>query len=492
MAITASFSADFTQFSGEVNKAEKELTEFEGTADKTGKALVKMGDSSSKAAAPVRSLQTSFGQFDSVLSAMGINVGPVVKGIDEIASASGKTAAQLGTLATAGLAVGAAFAGWKLGRIVADLAGTDEIIGNTVAKWLGWGDVAKETAGAVADAIAIARTRTTEDIQTIDQAIAVNNNWMKEHKKQSKEHAKEAKENAEAYKAWEAATAAITVAGQDWEAVLRRMNPEIVEASKFYLEAGVSQNTLKDAYAMTESQIKAVASALKVEQEELKKVQELEAQAAAAMKEHWDPVGEVVDQIFGREWLNKATIWVDAIETLGGSVNSLRVNELEELKQTMLDGISALARSGELTSSQTAEFVRLAHAADQALQALQPVVKVTEDLVKAQWDYVTALDEEARAQAGAAAERKKKMDAAQSGLGDRPVGGGLMPNAIVGKNGVAYDQYGRPVVAGGAISGLPIVTVNINSPLGTPDAISRAVQEAMMKSYSSGGNRLPV
>jgi hypothetical protein len=218
-----------------------------------------------------------------------------------------------------------------------------------------------------------------------------------------------------------------------------------------------------------------------------KQAEALERLNAQAMTQHWDAVGAIIDEVFAVDKLQAATNWVDAIEAMGISVNQLREKELETLKQTMLDGINALSRSGELTSAQTAKFVQLAYAADQALQALKPVVKVTEDLVKAQWDYVTALDEEARAQGKAADAAKAAGQAKQAAQG-----GGLLPTGIVGTGGVARDQYGRPVVAGGAISGLPIVNVNINSPLGTPDAISRAVQDAMMHTYRSGGNRLPV
>lgn len=282
------------------------------------------------------------------------------------------------------------------------------------------------------------------------------------------------------------------------------MGPPIEGTDKVMasLKASTSSLALKmpdldAAFAANATMAKEQAAALEKAERAAKALAEAQERLnAEAFKAQGEALGQVLDQIFGTEALKKATLWMDTMNTgINGvaiQVQDLRTNELEELNTTMLAGIDALTRSGQLTSEQSTEFARLAIEAQAALAALKPLVTVTEDLVKAQWDYVKALDEEARAQAKAAEEAKKKTDAAKAAKEDRPVGGGLFPTGIVGRGGVAYDQYGRPVVPGGAISGLPVVHVNINSPLGTPDAISRAVQEAMMNSYRGGGNRLPV
>jgi hypothetical protein len=65
--------------------------------------------------------------------------------------------------------------------------------------------------------------------------------------------------------------------------------------------------------------------------------------------------------------------------------------------------------------------------------------------------------------------------------------------------GVAYDAYGRPVVAGGAISALTPsmgqqniqITVN-GSVLSTQDQLATVMGQALSGSYSRGGQRLPV
>jgi hypothetical protein len=488
-AITAKFAADFSEFHKETKKAETSLHEFETAGYAAGRAITGLGDESDKIKPKLGGLNSTFSQFDSALSAMGIHIGPVVKGLDEISAASGKTATQLGALATAGLMVGAAMAGVKFGRWVAELAGTDDIIGNSVAKWMGWGDLAKETAGATADALALASQRAGREITTMDEAVRVNTEWLKKHKDA-------AKENAEEQAKWTKATTEVGLAVQNWHWVLRQMNPDIVAGAKALLQLGVAQDTVRDSYKISESQIRAVASALKAEEEQAKATAEANKLRAkeieTAVRAHGAAMGQVMDQVFGTAALQKATVWTDVMNAAGMSVQNLRVNELEELNATMLAGIDALTRSGQLTSAQSSEFARLAVEAQNALAALKPLPDELKKLTQAQWDYVTALDAEATAQANAATEAKKKTDAEKSSLADRPVGGGLLPNAIVGKNGVAYDQYGRPVVAGGAISGLPIVNVNVNQPLGTADQVARAVQDSIMHSYRSGGSRVPV
>lgn len=56
-------------------------------------------------------------------------------------------------------------------------------------------------------------------------------------------------------------------AGLAWSGTLATVNGDVAASVKYYLEAGVSQNALATAYALTATQVKAVASALKQEQE---------------------------------------------------------------------------------------------------------------------------------------------------------------------------------------------------------------------------------
>src|SRR5262245_2034533 len=516
MPVVAKFEADFSEFSSEVTKAEKDLAGLERTTGSAGAAIIQMGDRSGQAAPKVGNLQSQFKAFDSALSAVGINIGPAVRSIDEFGVAAGQTADKLGAFAKAGLLVSAGMAGWQFGRWIADLTGSDTAIGNSIAKWMGWGDVSKQTAGAVADALAAASKRAGREITTMDEALKVNTEWQKKHKEQ-------AKENREEYEKWEKATAALNVVFQDHQKVLATINPTVVEAAKYALELGANQKIVQDAYALTAGQIAAVADALQKQQDALKVAEEANKVGAAAIKAHWDDVGDIVDQIFGMDLLEKATNWLDAIDAIGGNVQNLRVSEREQLNKTMLEGIDALARSGQLTSDQSSKFAALAVAAQQALEAHRPIVTVTEDLIKVQWEYVTALDEEAKAQKRAADAAKAKADAAtgyQSPFGPTGLGGKLSPAAaerygewtspfgdkfIIDKltgayvtqlqrlGGAAGDTYG--IMGPGEAKRVGALQTNITingSVLSDPHEIARVVGDALAGAYRSGGNRLPV
>lgn len=85
------------------------------------------------------------------------------------------------------------------------------------------------------------------------------------------------------YKAWEAATQELTAAGDGWRGTLDGISGSVVEAIKYYLDAGVAQGTLATSYQLSAVQVKAVASALAAEAEARKKAN---AEADASLKAH--------------------------------------------------------------------------------------------------------------------------------------------------------------------------------------------------------------
>ena len=515
MAITAKFTADFDDFNRDVKKAEVQLDLFEKEAGQAGTALGTLTTTTRNTGTQVNSVTSAYKQFDGALSAAGINIGATVRGLEDMSAAAGKTIGQLGLLTTAGLTVGAAMTGWNFGRAIAGYFDLDRAIGENLAKWMGWGDVAKETAGAVSDALTLASQRAGRPITDMTEAIRINAQFMKDRNKTIKE-------DAEALKEWEKANSAVVIASQNHSAILAKMNPQVVEATKFALDHGVSQKDVATAYKLTAPEIAAVNWQLEQEVIRLKEVEAWNKLVADAMKTHWDGVGDVVDQVLGVDALKAATTWTDAIDAMGGSVANLRANELEQLKTTMLAGIDALARMGQLTTEQSSHFANLAAAADTALAALRPQVTVTEDLSKAMWDYVRALDAEAEAQrkAGEAATEKAAGDEQRAkamtshGKGKwKDIATTITPGTTPGAFGqltTAWGLSGRigqtalqaPIgghagqtLAGGA-GGMwwtPTTNIVINgSVLGNKDEIARVVGDAVTSSYRSGGNRLPV
>lgn len=483
--ITASFAADFSEFSGEVKKAETDLAQFEGAVDQTGSKIEGLGATSEKAIKPTSNLSNAYKQFDGVLSAAGINIGPVVKAFEDMGMASGKTATQLGAVTTAGLAVGTFMATFKLTSAILEFTGLNKVIGNAVDAIYDFGKSAEEQA-ARQDSINLAIKRGADAHISYAEAVRFNNTWAVDHKEK-------AKAAAEATTAWKDATAELNSFGISWQKTLATIDGTVVEAVKHYLEAGVSQTTLKDAYMLTEGQIKAVVAAMGAEKEELKALKALNEEVATAMKTHWDGVGKVVDQVFGVEALKKATTWVDAMDAIGISVANLSSKDLAELQETMLAGVDALARSGQLTSEQSSRFAELAVQAAAAQEALRPVVKVTEDLSKAQWDNALAADavlasmkkakDEADTIAAAAAGAKREQGAgAGVGLGLATTGGGI-----------AYDIFGRPTIGTAGLAPTMGVTVNVDgSVLSTPYELANAVGAALTAQFRNSGRRLPV
>lgn len=82
-------------------------------------------------------------------------------------------------LGTATTVTAAAFAGWTLGRIIAETFDLDTKIGNLAARILGLGDVAAETAGAKQDSINLAIQRGAAATVTYTEAIKFNDEWVR-------------------------------------------------------------------------------------------------------------------------------------------------------------------------------------------------------------------------------------------------------------------------------------------------------------------------
>lgn len=139
-----------------------------------GRATRDHGTASRDAVPHVNNLRGSFQAFDGVLRAAGINMGREIAGLADLSEASGKTAAQLGGVATAGLAVGAGIGGWKIGRAISEFFDLDKTIGDATATLLGWGDVAGQEAAAGQDVLARATKTAGYEITSMAEAMRVN------------------------------------------------------------------------------------------------------------------------------------------------------------------------------------------------------------------------------------------------------------------------------------------------------------------------------
>jgi hypothetical protein len=511
-AVTAKFGADFTDFHTEVVKAEKQLNLFGTTTVTTGKAVATMATTTASSAPKVGELSQAYKQFDGVLQAAGLNIGPAVKGIEDIAAASGKTASQLGALGSAGLVVGAALAGWNTGRAIAEFLGLDKAIADTTASLLGWGDLAGETAAAKMDTMSRASVNAGRAITDYDEAIRINNKSLKDRNETLEANAKAAKkaaeETAKARQKEIDANQEILLLYQDHNLVLAEMDQRLKIKIQRDLEHGAAQEAVALTLGATKSEMAAVVFAMERKAEAQKKLIALDKESAEALKQEAAAIKAVADKLIGNDIIQQAGRLSEAIKSLGGNVANLRTEQLEELEKTMLAAVDAMARSGQLTKQQSSEFMQLAIAARTALDALKPLAKVIEeDLVQAQWDYVAALDA-ANAKAAevppAMTPAKDSFDAigasaqqASSSIFQmsaelynaiRAAQNADAMNALVPAWGITHPAPGQGIIR----NVQPSVQVNVNSPLGTPDQIARAVGNAVTGSYSSGGQRLPV
>ncbi len=514
MAITAKFTADFDNFNTEVVKAEKTLDDFEQETIAAGGAITGLNKVSANSVPPVSELSSAYKQFDGVLAAAGINIGPAVKGIEDIAAAAGKSTTQLGAFGTAGLVAGAALAGWKTGRAIAEFFGLDKAIADTTATLLGWGDVAGETAAAKQDVLSRASVNARRTITDYDEALRINNQTFKDRNELLDANAKATKKATdEAKKAWKAevdANSEITIAYQDHNLVLAEMDQRLRKKIERDLEHGASQKAVQLALAATDSEMAAVVFGMERKIEAQKKLIALDNEAAEALKKEAAAIKDLADKWIGNDVIQQAGRLSEAIKALGGNVANLRTEQLEELEKTMLAAVDAMARSGQLTRQQSSEFIQLAISARTALDALKPLAKVIEeDLVKAQWDYVTALDdankkaEEVPAAMepatgafdaiGASAQQASSsifQMSAELYNAIRAAQNADAMNALVPAWGITHPAPGQGIIRN--VQPASSVQVNINSPLGTPDQIAKAVGSALTSSYSSGGGRLPV
>jgi len=507
MAITAQFDADFSAFNSEVGKAEQQLNLFEMSTVKTGTAIANMGTVTTKTTPGVNTLTTSMRQFDGILGAAGIHIGPAIKGIEDIGAASGKSVGELGKFASAGLVVSTALAAWSVGRGAVSIlkwfnVDLDQAIANATAKWLGWGDLVGATAGANADVLKLASDHAKRTITDINEARAINQQWVDDLKKGAKETAKANEEAAKADEAWAKAMDTVRVAAQNNDAVLKTMAASTIAAAKAALDHGVSMETVATAYKLTASQIAAVEAAFKSEQAAAKASEQEHARITAELKTHWDAVLAIRDQALGKDAIEKATQWTEAIFLLGNSVQKLSHEQLVDLQKVMDEAMTAMARNGNLTAEQALQFNDFSAAAMAAAAALQPVVDVTNELTAAQTAQAAA--------SGAALGALQQVADASNTWGLHPGGqgpassGGLkqvgdsMGNQFLvnPKTGEVIQKlerkFGDGFLGWGTPGPPPTVNLTVEGNiLGTQNELARLIGDALTYNFSSGGGRLP-
>ncbi len=178
MALTGKLEADFDDFDDACTKSEAKLGSFQAAAGRTELTLVKMTKGASAGTAPVNDLRTAFQQFDGALAAVGVNLGPQVRGIEDLATAAKSGGEGMGLLAKAGLAFGAGMAAYGITRAALEFAGLNTAIDKAAERWFRWdlglGDPKAAAAAAAIDVLAKASRIAGIEVTSLSQAVKIN------------------------------------------------------------------------------------------------------------------------------------------------------------------------------------------------------------------------------------------------------------------------------------------------------------------------------
>ncbi len=181
MPIASTLQADFSQYVAETEKANAAMRSMQGEADKTSGSLGGVAGSMDKMESPAAGatgstlkLAKGFGVAETALTAFGVQGVSQISSLGQLATAAGAAAGTIGVLGTAVLTLGAAFSGWKVGRMIAEANDLDNKVADLASSFMGWGSASKETAGYQQDLIDRAKqlTGATYDAATAAKIVA--------------------------------------------------------------------------------------------------------------------------------------------------------------------------------------------------------------------------------------------------------------------------------------------------------------------------------
>ncbi len=171
--------------------------------------------------------------------------------------------------------------------------------------------------------------------------------------------------------------------GSGWVGTLETIDGETVEGIKYYLQAGVAQNTLATAYGLTAAQVKSVAAALRDETETMKIMAEIEKTTFGLAIEHnkqWRAEAletasrvnaAVLAEFDAQQKLNaEYGRTVDGSMKMSGAAETYRI-ALEKLHATKVEGISQAQQEQVLIDQYTKALYDEAVAQDQMVNSLQ-------------------------------------------------------------------------------------------------------------------------
>lgn len=166
---------------GATSRAKIENDKLLDSIGASGGRMSGLSDASVKTTGSMNGLTTVYHQFDGVLQSVGINIGPQVKGIEDIANAATGASGKIGGLASAGLVLGTGIAAWGITRAIMEFLDLDKSVEKAWRTLLGYGDAAAEVAGAKQDVINRAIANGAKETISYKDAIQFNIDAVKKN-----------------------------------------------------------------------------------------------------------------------------------------------------------------------------------------------------------------------------------------------------------------------------------------------------------------------
>jgi hypothetical protein len=515
MPVTGKFLSDFSDFDRGAKNAQVTLDNFQKAADKAGGRLMDLGGYSDKSGGKILQFTNQFREFDSLMSAAGVNIGPIGRAISELGVAASSSAESLGVLGTAGVAVGGTLATYNFARWALEFTGAatglDTAIQNLVQHMLGFKTGAAE-AGAKADVLALASKNAGRDITDFNEAVQINRKAADDLALAWGRSVNPMRDTREELSRWQREIRELRKRG-DYEALTADLDLQAKSVQELSVKYGIHT----DALEYLKRKIAETAAAED-------KAATASAAANARRVADMEATAKVEEEFRQTRWKQQ----LDLDTKLIASTQAQSAAYLDLTNNAVLKELEAhLANTKGVEAEETA-FTRLT-AAQQALQTTKIAgfstqaqeTKLMNDFGQALMDAAIK-EEKARFAAQGVNEEAAKMPetTAPAAAGVQQLGSSAQQaagsffqmsaelyNAI--RAAQQFDDLARkdPNIYGSTIGGIagssPTsrymgaassgVTVNIHgSVLSNSNEIARAVGDAVTSSYRTGGNRLPV
>jgi len=327
-------------------------------------------------------------------------------------------------------------------------------------------------------------------VPTVTEALATQKDVLKEHEAQ-------VKKDAEALKEWQKATDALAGAMAGWQTTLDTLDGTVVEAIKFYLSAGVSQGDLAKAYGVTAQQVAAVKIALEEYATALTATADLEKAEADQRKVILAADLKATNDRVLAEFQKKQA--AEASEAAFLKANLADAQAQDAIQQGVQETAKVATDSADVIGT---AFTTHFKAAQNSFEQFQGVVVAgTAEMIAG----VTAFHD-----SGAYVQMIKDMRDAQNARGGFYIDTGSAPPPMQTRDSGGPVVAGRSyligggkapevftpgasgfVTPGGSGGGSVVQNIYVTQPLGTADAIARAVADAQIALMKGQGARLP-